>query len=432
MINLVLQENFNYKFGFTINIGGRNYITTNDIVHTDNMERIVIFNGTLHHQKDELDYVEKILVESNSTEEFLNRIKYESGEWSLLLIEDDTVYALTDFLGSATLYYNDNFEFSEDNYEISTGTAFDQIYKSKVLKWGYNMDNRTPFKDVKRVLPQKITKIENRIVSETYINTDDFMQGFENICTVDTYVHDAVYHQLSKCNPDEPIAVLLSGGLDSSIIAYELITTNALEFNNKYKLKFYTLDEDPEDVKCAKEFADMYKIQLNIISYDKEKVDLSVALRINKTPIDLGSMVPNQVLMRMIPEKVFFTGDGADCLFGGFRRIDKYDSQMSDMIDEHPFYYSPKGNNAANTFGVKYNCPFNDFTLVRFAFNLPLYARTHKKCLKEAYKNELPKSIIERKKLPLKTQQIVEDKDKYRYDLAQIFYNMDWTKYPNA
>lgn len=428
MINLVLQENFDCKFGFTIKIGGRDYITTNDVVHTDNMERIVLFDGSLHHQKDKLCYIEKILNESNSTDEFLNRIKFESGEWSLLLIEGDVVYALTDFLGSATLYYNNNFEFSEDNYEISSGKEFDLIYKSKVLKWGYNTDNRTPFKDVKRVLPQKITKIENGVVSETYIPVEDFAAGFTNFYNVDGYLHKAVYSQLKTCDPNKPIAVLLSGGLDSSIIAYELISINTIEFNNKYQFKFYTLDEDPEDVKCAKEFADMYKIQLNIISYDKEKVNLEAALRINKTPIDLGSMVPNQILMRMIPEKVFFTGDGADCLFGGFRRIDKYDSQMSDMLDEHPFYYSPKGNNASNTFGVKYNCPFNDFELVKFAFNLPLDDRKHKKILKDAYKDKLPASIIERKKLPLKTQQIVNDKDQYRYNLAQIFYNMNWEK----
>lgn len=303
---------------------------------------------------------------------------------------------------------------------------FDKVYMSEVAKWGYNTDDRTPFASIKRVMPQKLGILIDNKYYETRIYKDFFGKWILYNYKIRDILHNAILRQLNDCKLDENIAVLLSGGLDSSIISYELLTINKEVYDNKLKLKFYTLDEDEEDVRCALEFCKMYNVETNLIKYDKSNVDLKNALIVNKSPVDLGSMVLNQIIFSNIKEKTYFTGDGADCLFGGFRRIDKYDSQLSDLFEEHPFYYSPKGYNANSAFDVTLNCPFNDFDVVKYALDLPLEERTHKKCMKDAYRDVLPKCIIERQKLPLKSAQIVEDREQYRYRLIKLFNEINF------
>lgn len=424
----------NFKHSKELIVSNRTYYTDADIIQTQ--YNYVLFTGQLLdiNSISYKQYINSIATISRSAYEFIEYIEKDklNGEWAIIYIDkiDEKIYLFTDPLGTIPIYFNSNHEISTNNLEISSCDEFDFVYKSEVLKWGYNTDNRTPWKDVKRVMPNRLTKLISINKKNTYIEMPIFDEMFvRNVSTdknIRDILHNAVLKQLETTDISQNIAVLLSGGLDSSIIAYELLNINKCIYNNSLKLKFYTLDEDPMDVECTKEFCKMYNIETQFITYDKSNVNYENALLINKTPIDLGSMVPNQILFSKIPEKIYFTGDGADCLLGGFRRIDEYDSQLSDVFEEHPFYYSPKGNNAGEYFGTHLKCAFNDFDLISYAFKLPLEERTHKKCLKEAYKDVLPDCIINRKKLPLKTKQIVEDKNQYRYNLAKIFYNMNW------
>jgi asparagine synthetase B (glutamine-hydrolysing) len=150
-------------------------------------------------------------------------------------------------------------------------------------------------------------------------------------------------------------------------------------------------------------------------------VDLKRALIINETPVDLGSMIPNQIMFELIPDKVVFTGDGPDEMFGGYRRIDQYDSQLSDIFEELPFYHFPRLNKSSEYFNKTLCCPYIDRSIVARALTLPLNERTHKKCLKDAYRGLIPDEIIDRKKLPLKNDELRNDPIKYRLKLVDEF-----------
>lgn len=420
---------------YEIEYCGTKYYTPNEPIVVQNANIKVLFTGQLNGAKGkERALIAQILSESEGSEDrFVEACRALNGEWAMVIIipGQDMAALFTDPLGTIPIYFNKELEISTNNSEISNHIEFDPIYRSEVLKWGYNTDNRTPWKDVKRVMPGKLTYFIDNADMKTYLERPIF-EDFFTLNNTDKGIrhimHKVILRQLEDIDIKQDIAVLLSGGLDSSIISYELITINKEVYDGKLRLHFYTLDEDPKDVECTKAFCEMYGIETTFISYDKKNVDYEQALYINKTPIDLGSMVPNQILFSRIPQKLYFTGDGADCIFGGFRRIDEYDSQMSDLFEEHPFYYSPKGNNAGEYFGTQLKCPFNDFEIVNYALHLELPERTHKKCLKDAYRDVLPDCIINRQKLPLKTEQIVKDKNQYRYDLAKKFYSMDWKK----
>ena len=168
-------------------------------------------------------------------------------------------------------------------------------------------------------------------------------------------------------------------------------------------------------------FAEQFGIDVNVLSYDMSEVDLKQALYINETPVDLGSMVPNQKMFEMIPETIIFTGDGPDEMLGGYNRMDQYDSQLSDTFEELPFYHFPRLNKAAIYYGKTLVCPYLDRSIVSLALKVPLAERTHKKVLKNAYEGLIPDAIIARKKMPLKNDMLRADPLGYRMMLIKEF-----------
>ena len=151
---------------------------------------------------------------------------------------------------------------------------------------------------------------------------------------------------------------------------------------------------------------------------------LERCLRYNETPVDLGSMIPQFRLMEKVKEKVILTGDGADELFGGYRRVDDYDSQLSDVFQELPFYHMPRLDRASMRSTVELRSPFLGHDVVRFALRLPWEDRTHKRILKDAFSDVLPQEILDRPKEPLKCQSIRQDPMAYRKKCHEIFYNL--------
>ena len=65
--------------------------------------------------------------------------------------------------------------------------------------------------------------------------------------------------------------------------------------------------------------------------------------------------------------------------------------------------------------------PFLNHDIVRFAINLPFEERRNKTILKDTFRGLVPDSVIERSKLPLKNQKIVEDQISYRKDVIKLF-----------
>ena len=142
----------------------------------------------------------------------------------------------------------------------------------------------------------------------------------------------------------------------------------------------------------------------------------------NETPIDLGSVVPQYHLFQAIKEstrtRIVISGDGADELFGGYRRINEYDSHI---FHELTYYHLPRLDKMSMAHTLELRSPFLNHDIVRFALNLPFEERKNKKILKDTFKGLIPDSIIERSKLALKNEKIVEDPLQYRKKVVDLF-----------
>ena len=401
-------------------IAGFYYAKGNKIVNLSRGDKI-IFDGVITNYAGHEEEYLKWFFHTGSIEDLVLDSQEWDGAWSIIYIHSNgRIYCFTDPLGKKQLYYNPQGRISSSITALALGSQPDELYRSEVAKWGYNTDDRTPWEKVKRIMPNQLYSFDKtgellRIKRPHF----DFRwsasplspRGFKDM------VHNRVGEYLKGIEA-KSVGVLLSGGIDSSIIATEL-----LKFKDRgFALNFYTINNQ-EDAPFVELFAKIHGLKVTTLSYDMSKIDLRKALTINETPVDLGSMIPNQIMFSQVPEQVIFTGDGPDELFGGYRRIDDYDSQKSDVFQELSFYHLPRLERAADHFGKDLRCPWLSYDIIRYALSLPYEDRKHKSILKEAYKDEIPAEIIQRPKLPLKNDEIRTDPFGYRCKLINTFYD---------
>ena len=120
--------------------------------------------------------------------------------------------------------------------------------------------------------------------------------------------------------------------------------------------------------------------------------------------------------------KNVLTGDGADELFGGYRRAKEYDSQHSDVFCELPYYHLPKLDRTMMRSTVELRAPFLAPAVIKHGLNTPYEMRNgEKKVLKEIFKDIVPQEILNRDKLPLKTEAIRKEPMKQRIINQEIW-----------
>ena len=198
------------------------------------------------------------------------------------------------------------------------------------------------------------------------------------------------------------VAQLISGGLDSTIV-YGLLKEEGVEIDTP--LHVNNSEKDYAELVCGKDNL----IHLNM---EDEITDLE-ALQIHQSPVDLGSVKPQIAMARKLKEldyNVVMTGDGADELFGGYRRAKEYDSQYSDVFCELPYYHLPKLDRTMMRSTVELRTPYLSSQVIAHALEIPYEKRNgEKKVLKETFGHLVPEPILKRYKMPLKSAEIHND-----------------------
>ena len=137
----------------------------------------------------------------------------------------------------------------------------------------------------------------------------------------DKLIHNSIEKQLVA---DVPIGVLLSGGLDSSII-----TAIASEYKkdlNTFTIKFSS-HEKLDESSHAKLIANYFKT--NHIELDASTVEPDILENLvyyYDEPFSDASMIPTYILCKLVKKhcKVVLGGDGGDELFGGYSNYQRY------------------------------------------------------------------------------------------------------------
>ena len=220
-------------------------------------------------------------------------------------------------------------------------------------------------------------------------------------------------------NTDREIACLLSGGLDSSLIAALV----AKDYKNKGKhLHTWSIGmAGSEDLKYAKCVADYIgSIHHSIELSEQEFLDaiepVIYAIESNDTTTVRAS-VGNWLICKYIREqsnaKVIFNGDGSDEVTGGYLYfhyapdVIAFDKECRRLLRDISYFDVLRSDRSISSHGLEARTPFLDRNFVQSYLSLPVEMRSHaqqKKCekylLRSAFKdmNLLPKEVLWRTK----------------------------------
>ena len=353
-----------------------------------------MFVGEIFNYKDFGDYeTDAIMIHETYREEMSHEFFHNfDGFWSFITFFNKKPIIYTDFLGIKPVYYRRDMFAAASEIDVLKEfgpVTRNELFHSNVMKWGYDPTGNTPWNEIEQLKPGHFL-YEGR----------EYPYWDWNQVPITNLYDDLSLAVKLRCQGFRDVSMLLSGGLDSTIIhgliKEQGLNVTSIHVENKERSYAKLVDKNALDVEL-----------------DNIKIDDEYAVKVHQSPVDLGSVKP-QIAMAVKLEQLGYhnvlTGDGADELFGGYRRAKEYDSQYSDVFCELPYYHLPKLDRTMMRSTVELRAPFLSPAVIVHALNLPWSQRMGEKTvLKETFKNIVPKKILDREKLPLKTEEIRKD-----------------------
>ena len=306
-----------------------------------NTKDCLVFNGEIYGYKKSAKQLKDKgiqLRDSSDTEVLLKllinfgiekTLKRIDGMFSFVYFnsKENAIYLARDRTGEKPLYYAQFKNYLIFGSEIKTITDFPLFKKTlnyssiaDYLHLDYISLDKTLFSEIQRVLPGQYIKFHNKqITSKIYWNFNQKIKSsFSEDITI-SYLENLIEESVKqRLIADVPVGLFLSGGIDSSIIAY---------YAKKYssKIKSFTIKMDNKSYDES-EYASIVSKHLEIKNHTlllQEKDLLESLSHIeNKIdePISDPSIIPTYLVCKLAKRyvKVALSGDGADELFSGY------------------------------------------------------------------------------------------------------------------
>lgn len=356
----------------------------------------LLFNGEIFNYKElergvfsDLDYLYKLVVRKgmNQLELYNESLKWD-GFWSISIIKDNgDVFLFTDPLGKKQLYHSQDGISSEIKPLLVSEMPLILPYNEKSFH-----TSQTPFQGIYRVLPgvlycykpkNQMAYAEGKLI---YLNKS--YQAKESLVDL---ISSSLRRRLE--NRIDGVTLLLSGGLDSSILLHHLCS---------YTKDFEILTIENGETEIVDELCRKYQMPYRMISSEITEEELTDAVHSYEHPLDYGSLIPNYLLFKESTNRVILTGDGADEFFGGYNRNLKNDTWDYDVHYELPYYHNIRLDRLSMAFTKEVRSPLMSMPLYHFCRFIPYHLRMDKIYLRNAYRGLLPDFIINGNKIPLR------------------------------
>ena len=297
---------------------------------------VMVFNGEIYNHKDLTKYLDHKYKDCGDTKIIMEIItKYGinfclnviEGMFSIILLDKNqhSIYLIRDRFGTKPLYiFKNNNQISLSSNIVSIQSCCDDKQIGKLTKlgetffllFGFIYISNELIKDINEAPPGRLLKID----------IDTF-----NITNIEIDINNDFYNQknnwdkqvLDSYSSDVPLSLLLSGGVDSTYLAF---------LARKYKVKnleTFTLRNDSgsnlEDVLNAKKISSILRFKNTTINLNKTEIEniIDSYIRSMELPTDDGLNIyyaTRKIFQNKI--KVCLTGLGGDEFFGGYSSSD--------------------------------------------------------------------------------------------------------------
>jgi len=390
-------------------INGLNMESNQPIVFND---IVLICNGEIYNYKQLYNYMGVKPITDSDCEVIIHLyLKYGieqtlvmlDGVYSFILYDNrlnesitNNIYIARDPLGVRPLYKLYNIA---DKLNHLYGFASEL----KCLEHFYN-ENRFYYR-VEQFEPgtysvfQHGSKVQSRW--ESIINNKQYyIPTFSStLLILDTYYKNQLYTKISselamatfkRCKTTErPVACLLSGGLDSSLIA--ALVSDYFRKEGK-QIETYSIGLiNSEDIKYARIVADYIGSKHNeIIVSENEMFDAipQVIQAIESYDIttvraSIGNYLIGKYISTNSDAKVIFNGDGSDELFGGYLYMNKcpddieFDKETRRLLKDIHLFDVLRSDKSISSNGLEPRTPFLDKNFVNIILSINPYFRNH-------------------------------------------------------
>ena len=348
------------------------------------------------------------------------------GVFAFVLYCPNNIYVARDPFGVRPLYYTKN----EDQYngiigftsELKTLCRTANQFNQPVLQFTpgtyLTIDKTINFEKVVWLIKKQVSYYIPAFTL-TYINDNN----------QEMYINGINYHLKAAVTKryittERPIACLLSGGLDSSLIAALVCEINKKKNgeNGLCTIETYSIGlPDSEDIKFAKKVADhIGSKHTEIIVSEQDMLDIipEVIKAIESyDTTTVRASIGNYLLGKYIKEhsdaKVIFNGDGSDELAGGYLYMCscpdsiEYEKETLRLLKDIHLFDVLRSDKCISSHGLEPRTPFLDRGFVNYYLSIPMEYRNHnltrnieKYLLRQAFYKEklLPIDVLWRKK----------------------------------
>lgn len=332
----------------------------------DSLRYCMLFNGEIYNYRELRSELEKsghkfrtnsdteVLLKGFLSEgnHFLNKCH---GMWAFALFDKETrkVVLIRDRYGVKPLYFYESSDYFIFSSEFKVFSALETHLNLKIspqslneyFEYGYVSAPNTLYSEIKKVMPGEYVEFES---FESTGATGRWYQRELHKSTLSHRTHlqgeleDAIKRSISlRLVSDVPIAMFLSGGVDSNLVA-------AMVASLGVKLETFSIAFHPnqfDETLFASKSAEYFGHRFNRIVLGPDDVaDIFNDFDLDEPVCDI-SFVPTYLLSKVAAGsfKVALSGDGGDELFGGYTNYKKVE-QLSSLLNNLKSFNFPLSN----------------------------------------------------------------------------------------
>jgi len=216
-------------------------------------------------------------------------------------------------------------------------------------------------------------------------------QSYELDCIVTDiqhYLTNAVFKRC--CTTERPIACLLSGGLDSSLIT--ALVNEYHKKNNLPQIETYSIglagSVDLENAKLVADYLGTKHTEIILTEQDflnaiPEVIKSIESYDTTTVRASIGNWLLGKYISQHSEAKVIFNGDGSDELLGGYLYMQKapdmieFDKECRRLLKDIHTFDVLRSDKSISSHGLEPRTPFLDRTWVQYYLSIPLELRYH-------------------------------------------------------